>query len=236
MENLYTIDFHSHILPAVDDGSQSLEMTREMLLRSGEAGVDLMVATPHFYGYRDTLEAFLERRHQARQAIGEILTPEMPGVRLGAEVAFYSGLEDLDGLEQLCIQGTNVLLLEMPFAAWTEYEWNVLMSLMLDRDLQIILAHFERYYEFQSDPNLTQRMKDLSLYLQINAGTLIQWKKRGRWLNWLARGDAHVLGSDTHNLTSRAPNLGQAREVVRRKLGAEVLECIDRTGNQLLAL
>lgn len=236
MENLYTIDFHSHILPAVDDGSQSLEMTREMLLQSGEAGVDLMVATPHFYGYRDTLEAFLERRHQARQAIGEILTPEMPGVRLGAEVAFYSGLEDLDGLEQLCIQGTNVLLLEMPFAAWTEYEWNVLMSLMLDRDLQIILAHFERYYEFQSDPNLTQRMKDLSLYLQINAGTLIQWKKRGRWLNWLARGDAHVLGSDTHNLTSRAPNLGQAREVVRKKLGAEVLECIDRTGNQLLAL
>lgn len=236
MEKLYTIDFHSHILPAIDDGSQSLEMTREMLLRSGEAGVDLMVATPHFYGYRDTLEAFLERRHQARQAIGEILTPEMPGVRLGAEVAFYSGLEDLDGLEQLCIQGTNVLLLEMPFAAWTEYEWNVLMSLMLDRDLQIILAHFERYYEFQSDPNLTQRMKDLSLYLQINAGTLIQWKKRGRWLNWLDRGDAHVLGSDTHNLTSRAPNLGQAREVVRRKLGAEVLECIDRTGNQLLAL
>lgn len=236
MENLYTIDFHSHILPAVDDGSQSLGMTREMLLQSGEAGVDLMVATPHFYGYRDTLEAFLERRHQARQAIGEILTPEMPGVRLGAEVAFYSGLEDLDGLEQLCIQGTNVLLLEMPFAAWTEYEWNVLMSLMLDRDLQIILAHFERYYEFQSDPNLTQRMKDLSLYLQINAGTLIQWKKRGRWLNWLARGDAHVLGSDTHNLSSRAPNLGQAREVVRKKLGAEVLECIDRTGNQLLAL
>lgn len=236
MENLYTIDFHSHILPAIDDGSQSLEMTREMLLRSGEAGVDLMVATPHFYGYRDTLEAFLERRHQARQAIGEILTPEMPGVRLGAEVAFYSGLEDLDGLEQLCIQGTNVLLLEMPFAAWTEYEWNVLMSLMLDRDLQIILAHFERYYEFQSDPNLTQRMKDLSLYLQINAGTLLQWKKRGRWLNWLARGDAHVLGSDTHNLTSRAPNLGQAREVVRKKLGSEVLECIDRTGNKLLAL
>lgn len=236
MEISYTIDFHSHILPAIDDGSQSLEMTREMLVRSGEAGVDLVVATPHFYGHRDTLDAFLERRHEARQAVGTILDPDMPGVRLGAEVAFYSGLEDLDGLEKLCIQGTNVLLLEMPFAPWTEYEWNVLTSLVLDRELKIILAHFERYYGFQSDPNLTQRIKDLALYLQINAGTLMQWKRRGRWLDWFARGAAHVLGSDTHNLTTRAPNLGQAREVVRRKLGPEVLQRIDRTGTELLAL
>lgn len=232
----FTIDFHSHILPGVDDGSQSLEMTQEMLRQSGEAGVDLMVATPHFYGHRHTVEEFLERRSVARKAVGSILSPDMPGVRLGAEVAFYAGLEDLEGLEKLCIQGTNVLLLEMPFAPWTEYEWNVLTSLTLDRNLQIVLAHFERYYEFQKDPSLPQRLKELFLYLQINAGTLLHWNKRGRWLDWLARGDAHVLGSDTHNLSNRAPNLGQAREVVRKKLGQSVLDRIDQTGNKLLEL
>lgn len=232
----FVIDFHSHILPGVDDGSQSLEMTQEMLRQSGEAGVDLMVATPHFYGHRHTVEEFLERRSAARKTVGSILSPEMPGVRLGAEVAFYAGLEDLEGLEKLCIQGTNVLLLEMPFAPWTEYEWNVLTSLTLDRNLQIVLAHFERYYEFQKDPSLPQRLKELFLYLQINAGTLLHWNKRGRWLDWLARGDAHVLGSDTHNLSNRAPNLRQAREVVRRKLGQSVLDRIDQTGNKLLEL
>ena len=232
----FIIDFHSHILPGIDDGSQSLEMTREMLLRSGQAGVDLMVATPHFYGHRDTLEAFLERRGKARRDVGTILTPDLPGVRLGAEVAFYSGLEELEGIEQLCIQGTNVLLLEMPFAPWTEYEWNVLTTLTLDRNLQIVLAHFERYFEFQRDPNLSQRIKELFLYLQINAGTLLHWNKRGRWMDWLARGDAHLLGSDTHNLTNRAPNLGRARDVVKRKLGSAVLERIDQTGNKLLEL
>ena len=236
MGALFTIDFHSHILPGVDDGSQSLEMTREMLIQSGDAGVDLMVATPHFYGHRHTLEEFLDRRHQARQAVSTIITPEMPGVRLGAEVAFYAGLEELDGLEQLCIQGTNVLLLEMPFAPWTEFEWNVLAALTLDRDLKVVLAHFERYYEYQKDPRLPDRLKELFLYLQINAGTLLTRNKRGRWLDWLAQGDAHLLGSDTHNLTTRAPNLGQARDLVRKKLGSQVLERIDKTGNCLLDL
>lgn len=236
METPFVIDFHSHILPGVDDGSQSLEMSREMLLRSGEAGVDLMVATPHFYGHRDTLEAFLERRGKARQTLGTILTPDMPGVRLGAEVAFYSGLEELDGIEQLCIQGSNVLLLEMPFAPWTEYEWNVLTSLTLDRNLQIVLAHFERYFDFQTDPDVPQRLKDLFIYLQINAGTLLQWNKRGRWLDWISRGDAHLLGSDTHNLTTRPPNLGRARDVVKRKLGPAALERIDEIGTRLLEL
>lgn len=236
METPFVIDFHSHILPGVDDGSQSLEMSREMLLRSGEAEVDLMVATPHFYGHRDTLEAFLERRGKARQTLGTILTPDMPGVRLGAEVAFYSGLEELDGIEQLCIQGSNVLLLEMPFAPWTEYEWNVLTSLTLDRNLQIVLAHFERYFDFQTDPDVPQRLKDLFIYLQINAGTLLQWNKRGRWLDWISRGDAHLLGSDTHNLTTRPPNLGRARDVVKRKLGPAALERIDEIGTRLLEL
>lgn len=43
------IDFHTHILPGIDDGSRSVEMTMQMLNAETEQGVTGIVATPHFY-------------------------------------------------------------------------------------------------------------------------------------------------------------------------------------------
>ena len=230
------IDFHSHILPGIDDGSDSVDTTRTLLEDSAQAGIELMVATPHFYGYRRTLEEFLERRARAWEKTKPLLGQDTPYVRLGAEVAFYSGLAELEELDRLCIQGSRVLLLEMPFSPWGEYELDVLTSLALDRGIQVVLAHYERYYELQKDPTIHQRVEELPVYLQINAGTLLSWRRRGHWLDWLEQGQAHLLGSDCHNLTNRAPNLGQARELLRRKVGAQVLEKIDHRGSELLRL
>ena len=232
--NPAVIDFHSHILPQLDDGSNSVDTSLEMLRRSAQDGVDIMVATPHYYGTRHPLKVFLERREASWQRLQGSLTPDLPRIRLGAEVAFHSGVEDQEGLEQLCIQGTNYLLLEMPFAAWTGYELDVLSTLALDRGVRIILAHFERFYSLQHDQDLLARMLELPILLQINAGALLSFQRRGRWLKWLGQGKAHLLGSDCHNLGDRAPNLGRAREMVRRKLGDPVLLRIDQIGTEVL--
>ena len=59
------IDFHSHVLPGIDDGSRNIETSIEMLRLSRNAGVDRMIATPHFYADEDRIEHFLEKReHQ----------------------------------------------------------------------------------------------------------------------------------------------------------------------------
>ena len=58
------IDFHSHILPGIDDGSRSLETSLEMLRLSRKQGVDYIVATPHFYAMKDRTQEFFERRGQ----------------------------------------------------------------------------------------------------------------------------------------------------------------------------
>lgn len=162
------------------------------------------------------------------------VSPELPKFLLGAEVAFYSGIDELENLESLCIEGTNLLLLEMPFTSWSGYEIDTLSSLALDRNVQIILAHFERFYDMQKDQNILQKVLELPVYIQINAGTLLSFWRRKRWLDWFENGKAHLLGSDCHNLGERAPNLGQAREIIHKKLGSHVLKRIDNTGTDLI--
>ena len=43
------LDFHTHILPGIDDGSKDIETSCKMLDMLKEQNVDIVVATPHFY-------------------------------------------------------------------------------------------------------------------------------------------------------------------------------------------
>ncbi len=52
------IDFHTHILPGIDDGSRNVEMSLRMLAAQREQQVDEIVATPHFYAQKDSVEEF----------------------------------------------------------------------------------------------------------------------------------------------------------------------------------
>ena len=63
------IDFHSHILPGIDDGARNLETSLAMLDMAKAAGTDVMLATPHFYASRDRIDTFLQRRETARDAL-----------------------------------------------------------------------------------------------------------------------------------------------------------------------
>lgn len=231
------IDFHSHVLPRMDDGSKSVEMSLEMLSSAREMGVDAVVATPHFYGYRESIHAFLERREHAWERLSQAMEgKELPKVLLGAEVAFYSGLTKTEGLDRLCANGTRTLLLEMPFAAWTGYELDAVSTLCLDRGYQVVLAHLERFVPLQRDEGLMERLLSLPLWVQINAEALLPMMRRNAWVKMFREGRANLLGSDCHNLDRRPPNLGAGRKILERKAGAEVLERIDELGARLLAL
>ena len=72
------IDFHSHILPRIDDGSDSSKTSVEMMYRSAQAGVTWMIATPHFYGQRDSLERFLARRQASASRLASVIPKGMP--------------------------------------------------------------------------------------------------------------------------------------------------------------
>ena len=115
------IDFHSHILPGIDDGSKDVAESLAMLSALKEQGVDTVVATPHFYANHHSVEEFLRRRQKAMDRLSAELSEGAPTIVLGAEVRYYEGISHLQNLESLCIGDSKLLLLEMPFYKWTEY-------------------------------------------------------------------------------------------------------------------
>ena len=228
-----TIDFHSHILPALDDGSKSIEMTERMLSTAKGQGIDAMVATPHFYAERMRLPSYLQRRQEAWERTRELAADMGMELFLGAEVAFFPGIGRAEEIVELCIQGTSLMLVEMPFRPWTEKDLNEIEHLM-DRGIRPIIAHLERFPGFQRDKSMVDELMEMPVLIQVNTGPLLHWNTRRPILRWLKNGQVDLLGSDAHNLDSRAVNLALGRQVIRQRLGQDVLDEIDRTGQQLL--
>ena len=96
------IDFHAHILPGADHGSDGLATSLRQISLAREAGIDLLIATPHFYPRHEALGPFLARRAETYACLTEALPADAPRIRLGAEVQLCRGLNHMHGLEQLC--------------------------------------------------------------------------------------------------------------------------------------
>lgn len=234
MQDNHLIELHSHLLPQLDDGSDSVEMSLAMLRREAEQGVGTVCATPHLYAKRNSTESFCEQRAATLEKLRAVWTEDLPQIVLAAEVAFFSGIEEYPSLEQLCIQGTRTLLLEMPFTEWNDFQIEEISTLVLDRDFHVVLVHPERFCFSGSNRWQLRRLVQLPIGLQVNTGSLIHWGTRHLALELLEMAPYPLLGSDCHNLTSRPPNLKKGRAVVRKKLGEEFLKQMDKNAEQVV--
>lgn len=228
------IDFHSHILPYVDDGSKSIEMTIKMLQIMNSQNIDYVIATPHFYPHEIGLAEFLSKREEVKNKVNLFDLPEIPHIEYGAEVGFFRGIGRCDRLDNLCIGQTNLILLEMPFRTWSLQELNEL-EMILDRGFIPVLAHLERYYSLQRDFSTLNDIIQLPVYAQINAEALISHRTRNLALHLLSDGKVQLLGSDSHDLKRRVPNLHDGRIIVKKRLGSTCLKKIDLLGEKLLS-
>ena len=228
------IDMHCHILPGVDDGARDVETSLAMLEASSAQGVQYMVATPHFYATRDRVDTFLDRRREAWETLKPRMGADYPGIVLGAEVAFFRGISRAERLEALKIEGTDCLLLEMPFRPWSEDDVDEVSEILEKRGYTIILAHVERYLAMRGNADYIGNLLELPVLAQINAESLLDWRQRGKLIKMVRNGQVHLLGSDCHGIHHRPPNLGEGREILRKKTGTEYLDRIDRRSEELL--
>jgi protein-tyrosine phosphatase len=208
-----------------------------MLKKELEDDVEKIVATPHFYAQKDSVDAFLKRRESSRQRLEEALS-ESPlsqiEIRSGAEVYYFHGIGRASMLPKLCMEGTDTILLEMPFCQWDKQILKDVTHILKEQHLNIILAHIERYYEFQKDKTVWNEVFSLPVTPQINADSFLRWKYRRRCYGFLKEGYEVVLGSDCHNMTSRQPNLAQARAVLKKKAGQGILDEMDKRAERIL--
>lgn len=199
-------DLHTHILPQMDDGAQSLEISCAMLRKEKQSGVDRVMLTPHFYPLRETYEAFLQRRQQAWERLQQVWDSEsMPQLQLGAEVRYSAALADMD-LAPLTLGGSEYLLLELSDQRLPAHLYEVADRLLM-RGITVVLAHVERCTYFREEPDRLLKLAEFGVLAQVSAGALQDKKDQGFAKACLKKGLAQMVSSDAHNLTDRPPCL-----------------------------
>ncbi|MBQ4129624.1 MAG: hypothetical protein IJD68_07660 [Ruminococcus sp.] len=217
------LDFHSHILPEIDDGAQSVEESVVMLKMLKEQGVKTIALTSHYIAMDESPDAFLQRREQAYEILKAELekeADEMPKLLLGAEVYYYPNICKMDELSKLTLSDTGLLLLEMPMAPWGEYTIKEITDLVNSTNIQVVIAHIERAIKYQKKDTI-QRLIDNGVLMQVNASFFITKSTRRKALKMLKNDQIHFIGSDCHNVKYRPPKIDEALSIIENKFSKE---------------
>ncbi len=217
------IDFHSHLLPCIDDGSRNVEESIKMLQESFRQGVKTVVATPHFSADKESVDEFLARRQTAFVALKDDMNETGPEVLLGAEVRYYDGISHMQEIKKLRVENCRLLLLEMPMRRWTEYVVKDVCDIACRGNIVVVLAHIERYLPFQSKKTI-QRFLENGVLFQVSADFFTGFLSRRRAMRMIRRDMIHFVGSDSHNMTTRAPNMKGAKDAIARFYGSNGAE------------
>lgn len=215
------LDLHTHILPNIDDGSQSIEESCALLAMLEEQGVEDVVCTPHYYGIRHGTETFLKNRAEAFGRLKEVY---------GGKIKLYLGSEcniakcvnaNFDDLIPLSVNGTRYILTEMSFGPeWDDDMWNRLDRLF-EAGLIPVIAHVELYPYIRRNPAFVARLISLGCVIQVNCDSVVADDPLVKAI--IAHGQAHCLGSDTHNVAVRPPKYAAAAEIIEKEFGRDVL-------------
>lgn len=198
------IDLHSHILPELDDGSQSLRESLAMARMAVDSGVTAMVATPHCIDDR-TREVY-----DAWALMQEVLQEHEIPLKLFPGMEIFGTTDTVRLLQEgklLTLNGSRYPLIEFSFHSTGEEETRILRG-VCKAGFRPIVAHPERYAYVQRDPRIVNRWHRMGCLLQVNRGSLLG--RFGRHAQQTAfelvdRGFAAVVASDAHSHRMRTP-------------------------------
>jgi len=208
-------DAHTHILPGIDDGAADVDKSLAMLRIQRQQGVDTVLLTPHFYREEESIEGFLTRRQAAYDALMAAVGDEpVPKLVLGAEVYWYPGISREEELHKLCLEGTDLLLLELPYAPWTDRILEEVDAIPALRGLTPLIAHVDRYFRFQRQGQIPL-LQQMGFPIQLNASGFRGFWRRRKLLP-LLRGGKCCIGSDCHTPDFRGPCMNVAEAFLRK--------------------
>ena len=197
-------EYHCHILPGIDDGSDSVKTSLQMAETMKKQGVQRICATPHFYAHREkSVTEYLKKRQAAFEQIqGQTAVTD---IHLGAEVTIEHGISELPDIEKLAIQGTRIILLELPYRPYEKWMSEEIYNIAAEFKLKVMLAHVHRYLPYYSKEELETVLRCNAIY-QINNEAFASWKEKRFAKKVMAEHTHFAFGSDAHNTLSRKPN------------------------------
>jgi protein-tyrosine phosphatase len=196
------VDIHSHLIPGIDDGSQTMDETIAMLAKFQSLGYKKIITTPHVMSdsFPNTSEIILAGLEEVRAEIKKVgLTIEIDAA---AEYYFDETFVAKIKAKDLLTFGDNYVLLEFPFHSTPQYIDQMFFELQ-SRGYRPVVAHFERYmyYLGKIDRAIEWRQKGINIQININSlsghyGPDI--KKQAERL--IDAGEFDFIGTDCHRI------------------------------------
>ena len=221
------IDFHTHILPNIDDGSRSIDETFNLIKEAKEVGFDGIILTSHYI--ENFYETDVPERDVWVKAISENLGVKGIDTDLYLANEIYISENMMGLLEQRkasTINNSCYVLFELPLNEEPLNLYDVIYSLQ-ENKLIPILAHPERYSFVQKEPELIYDLIEKGCLMQANYGSIIgQYGVKAEYIvkKFLENNMIHFLGSDVHRQNSIYPKIPFALEKIKEIVGEEKLE------------
>jgi protein-tyrosine phosphatase len=228
------VDIHSHILPEVDDGSKSWDVSVAMCRMAAADGITHQVATPHAndrYHYdRPYLQGLVAH---LQELVGNALT-----LSLGCDFHLsYDNLQDvLANPSRYSIEGSHYMLVELSNYSVPQQTTDCFLKLG-DRGITAIITHPERNPILRENLQRVVEWAEQGCVIQVTASALTGfWGERvRRAANWLLEHDAvHVLATDAHDTEKRTPVLSASRAAAAEIYGEEVAQALVEANPQAI--
>lgn len=208
------VDVHSHLIPGIDDGAQTIEDSIELLQSFIQLGYKKVITTPHVMSdfYKNTPEIILSGLEKVRAAIKEQgLAIEIDAT---AEYNLDADFEPLIQQKKLLTFGDNYVLFELPFFQEPPMLNDIIWKLK-SQGYQPVLAHAERYNFWHKSYDKIEEIRDRGVAIQLNINSLTghygpDVKKVGEWM--VDQNLVDLVGSDCHNM-NHIGLLNQARHL-----------------------
>lgn len=197
------VDIHSHLLPGLDDGVQSIEQSLEIIRNFQQLGYRKLITSPHVMSdaYRNTSAGILEKLQEMRQHIQHENIP----IEMDAVAEYYLDevlFRQLESKQALLTFGKHYLLFETNFLV-EPLNLKEFIFLAITNGYRPVLAHPERYVYIQENMNKAQDLLDRGVLFQVNISSITGYYSRQAQVcarKLIDKGWVHLLGSDCHSV------------------------------------
>lgn len=213
-------DMHSHILPAVDDGSKSVDMSLRLINLHLKQGVNNICLTPHYYSNEESIQDFLERRNKSF----ELLKPNLPenvNVCLGSEVFVTNYMFNNNDFSMLCYGNSKYMLTEFAYqASFSGKSMDMLVKLKENYGIIPVIPHIERYEKLFINEHKLEELTQMGVIIQTNAYSFNSFLKKRYLCKLINNGLIHILGTDAHSMSKGNPTAyKEACNIIIEKCG-----------------
>lgn len=219
------IDLHCHILPGLDDGSDSLETSLEMAAMAAEHGIRHIAATPHCVtGSAREVAANVE-------ALEELLQEEHIPIHVYPGMEIFGTYDTAYLLREgrlLTLNGSRYPLIEFAFDTDGEEETEILQS-VIDAGYTPLVAHPERYQCVCYGPRIVNLWKEMGCLFQVNRGSLLGrygYNARKMGMELVHRGFATAVATDAHSPVVRTPRARDVYELLYQEVSPAAAEIL----------